>query len=64
MAVTWLEETLELAMLQLLPDLLTDGLRYGLGDAAKFITDLDRYGLQDVIAVLLGDDLEAFSNRF
>jgi len=64
MAVTWLVDTLELAMLQLLPDLVIDGLRYGLCDAAKFITDLDRYGLQDVIADLLGDDLEAFSNRF
>ena len=42
MAVTVLVDTLELAMLQVLPDLLMEGDRYGLEDPTKSITDLDK----------------------
>ena len=51
-------------MLQLLPDLLMEGERQGLGEEDKFITDFDKYVLQDVIDDLLGDDLDKFSCRF
>ena len=66
-AVTALVDTLELAILQVLSDLLMEGERYGLEEPAKFMTDFDKYGLEVVILDLIGENFVfslSFSNCF
>ena len=67
MTVSALVDTLELAILQVLSDLLMEGERYGLEEPAKFMTDFDKYGLEVVILDLIGENFVfslSFSNCF